>query len=86
MPDVIEVDFQIQWNAPVYVRVIDGTRERINGPDEAVHCLTRRWWGGMTPCYIEAKERCVGALCKRSSVELARSCFISAAAEAGVLS
>lgn len=42
--------------------------------------------GWNVPRYIEAKERCVGALCKRSSVELARSCFINAAVEAGVLS
>lgn len=85
MSQVISVDFSLQWGEPVFVRVLDGFRERINGPDDAIECLNRRWAIKRSERYVEAKRRCIGALCGQSSLTLARACFINAAADAGML-
>jgi hypothetical protein len=85
MSQIIEVDFRVNWRNPVHVRAADGFRERIYGPDDALECLNHRWPAEKGPFYYEAKHRCIAALCKRASAELARDRFVDAARETGIL-
>ncbi|WP_343228812.1 DUF982 domain-containing protein [Rhizobium indicum] len=62
MDKVIEADFRIMWKAPVFVRIGTGFRERIEGPDVALHALAHRWPTSDDEVYAEAKMRCIQAL------------------------
>ncbi|RXT22507.1 hypothetical protein B5P46_21760 [Rhizobium leguminosarum] len=84
MDKVIEVDFKVTWRAPVFVRIGNGFRERVDGPDAALDALAHRWPECQSEVYREAKLRCLEALVQHGSAETARSRFISAAIAAGV--
>ena len=43
MDKVIDVDFPVTWQSPVFVRIGNGMRERIDGPDAALAALLHRW-------------------------------------------
>ncbi|MFS2175325.1 hypothetical protein ACCC98_05135 [Rhizobium pisi] len=52
---VIEVDFRLKWRAPVFVRIGNGFRERVDGPDAALEALGHRWPECRSEVYCEAK-------------------------------
>jgi hypothetical protein len=85
MEKVIEVDFHVTWQSPVFIRIGNGMRERINGPDAALAALLHRWPSSRQGEYAVAKRRCVDAISKHSSPKLARNAFIEAAVVAKVL-
>jgi hypothetical protein len=86
MEKIIDVDFHLIWTSPVFLRLGEGLRERIDGPDAALAQLHNRWPPDSHPEYAAAKRRCVDAITRRGSSELARAAFIEAAALAKVLS
>ncbi|MEF3128623.1 DUF982 domain-containing protein [Rhizobium leguminosarum] len=86
METVIEADFNIRWGAPVFVRIGNGLRERIDGPKAALEALLHRWPSQSQPEYGAAKRKCADAIIHHGSVELARRTFIHAAVAAKVLS
>ncbi|MDK4734771.1 DUF982 domain-containing protein [Rhizobium sp. CNPSo 3490] len=85
MADVIEVDFKLVWQYPVFIRTTESEQQRIEGPDAALDALNHRWSTVRGAGYFEAKRRCVDALRRRGSAELARQRSIQAAIAAGVL-
>ncbi len=80
MEKIIDVDFHLIWTSPVFLRLGEGLRERIDGPDAALAQLHNRWPPDSHPEYAAAKRRCVDAITRRGSSELARAAFIEAAA------
>ncbi|MFP3547306.1 DUF982 domain-containing protein [Rhizobium sp. SIMBA_035] len=85
MDKVIDVDFHVTWQSPVFVRIGDGMRERIDGPDAALAALLHRWPSSSQSEYAIAKRRCVDAIARHGSPELARVAFVEAAVSAKVL-
>ncbi len=85
MADIIKVDFRRTWRQPVFVRIGNGFRDRITGPDDALDALNRRWPATQGAEYSEAKKGCIDALRQRGSAEVARDRFVEAAVKAGVL-
>jgi hypothetical protein len=85
MNKVIDVDFCVTWQSPVFVRIGNGMRERIDGPDAALAALLHRWPSSYSPEYGVAKRRCVDAIASHGSAELARRAFVDAAVAAKVL-
>lgn len=85
MANVIEVDFKLVWRHPVFIRTGESEEQCIGGPDAALDALNHRWSSMRGGGYFEAKRRCVDALRRRGSAELARQRFIKAAIAAGVL-
>jgi len=81
---IIDVDFRVTWEPPVFVR-IGGFRERIDGPDVALSELLHRWPSNGQPEYALAKRRCVDAIVRHGSPALARNAFVDAAVVAKVL-
>ncbi|MBY3036326.1 MULTISPECIES: DUF982 domain-containing protein [Rhizobium] len=86
MEKVIEVDFDIRWAVPVFVRIGNGFRERIDGPKAALEALIYRWPSQSQAEYAVAKCRCSDAIRHHGSAELARRTFIDAAVAAKVFS
>ncbi|MDF0663677.1 MULTISPECIES: DUF982 domain-containing protein [unclassified Rhizobium] len=84
MDKVIEVDFKVTWQTPVFVRIGNGFRERVDGPDAALQALAHRWPECRSEAYGEARLRCLEALVQHGSAETARNRFIEAAIAAGV--
>ena len=84
MNRVIDVEFRVIWKPPVYVRIGDGIRERIEGPDAALATLLHRWPLTNSREFGIAKRRCVDAIARRGSAEGARSAFVEAALAARV--
>jgi len=84
MEKVIEIDFDVSWKLPVYVRIGDGMRERIDGPEAALSALLHRWPSTNSHEFGTAKRRCVNAIAHRGSSEGARSAFVAAALAAKV--
>jgi len=82
---VIDVNFRVLWEPPVFVRIGNGFRERIDGPDAALSELLHRWPSNGYPEFAAAKRRCVDAITHHGSPALARSAFIEAAVVAKVL-
>ncbi|EJZ18839.1 DUF982 domain-containing protein (plasmid) [Rhizobium sp. Pop5] len=85
MADIIEVDFKLVWRYPVFIRTAESDEQCIGGPDAALDALNHGWSTVRGGGYFEAKRRCVDALRRRGSAELARQRFIQAAMAAGVL-
>jgi hypothetical protein len=85
MDKVINVDFRMMWQSPVFVRIGNGMRERIDGPDAAVAALLHRWPSTSQWEYAAAKRRCIDAIAKHGSASLAREAFMEAAVAAKVL-
>lgn len=85
MDKVIDVDFRVTWQSPVFVRIGNGMRERIGGPDTALAALLHRWPSSSRSEYVLAKRRCVDAIARQGSPELARDAFVEAASAAKVL-
>ncbi|EJB01787.1 Protein of unknown function (DUF982) [Rhizobium leguminosarum bv. trifolii WSM597] len=85
MENVIDVAFHVTWDTPVFVRIGNGFRERIDGPDAALSELLHRWPSNGCPEYAVAKRRCLDAIARHGSPALARSTFIEAAIVAKVL-
>jgi hypothetical protein len=69
----------------VFVRIGDGMRERIDGPDAALAALLHRWPSTHHRVFGIAKRRCVDAIACHGSAEPARSTFVEAALAAKVL-
>lgn len=84
MDKVIDVNFKVKWQSPVFVRIGNGMRERIGGPDAALAALLHRWPSSRSE-YGLAKRRCVDAIARHGNPELARSAFVEAAVSAKVL-
>lgn len=86
MADILSVDFTLasSWQAPVGVRDEFGDSLKISGPDEALAFLMHKWRWDRESRYDRAKRNCLGALCGRTSNELARVSFINAAAAARI--
>ncbi|MDR9776005.1 DUF982 domain-containing protein [Rhizobium hidalgonense] len=85
MDKVIDVDFRVIWQAPVFIRTGTCVRERIDGPDAALQALANRWPASGTEFYAEAQVKCLHALARHGSVEAARSRFVNAAVAAGII-
>jgi hypothetical protein len=81
---LIEGDFDITWAVPVFVRIGNGFRERIDGPRAALEALIYRWPSQTQAEYAIAKCRCSDAIIHHGSAELARRTFIDAAVAAEV--
>ncbi|WP_426232381.1 DUF982 domain-containing protein [Pararhizobium sp. DWP3-4] len=85
MDKVIDVDFHVIWQSPVFVRIGNGMRERIDGPDAALSALLHRWPSSGQSEHVVARRRCVDAIETQGSPETARSAFLDAAAAAKIL-
>jgi len=85
MQKVIDVDFQVRWHLPLYIRIGTSERERVDGPDAALSALRHRWKCRESDRYHQAKARCLAAVAWHGSAELARESFLKAAVEAKVL-
>jgi hypothetical protein len=85
MNKVIDVNFCVTWQSPVFVRIGNGMRERLDGPDAALAALLHRWPSSYGPEYAVAKRRCVDAIASHGSAELARRAFVDAAVATKVL-
>lgn len=85
MDKVIVIDFQVTWQLPVFVRIDNGMRERIDGPEAALAALLHRWPSSTHSEYAVAKRRCGDAVARYGSPLLARSAFVEAAVAARVL-
>jgi len=85
MDKVIDVDFRVTWQSPVFIRIGNGMRERIEGPDMALAALLHRWPSCTQSQYAVAQRRCVDAIAKHGNPELARNAFVEAAVAAKVL-
>lgn len=77
--NVIDVDFYVTWQTPVFVRIGNGMRERLNGPDAALAALLHRWPSSYDSEDGVAKRRCVEA------IAFARKAFVEAAVATKVL-
>jgi hypothetical protein len=84
MEKVLDVDFHVTWRAPVFVKIGSGMRQRIDGPEAALAALLHRWPSTNDREFGIAKRRCVDALARHGSAELARSAFVDAALAAKV--
>ncbi|MDK1385875.1 hypothetical protein ILFOPFJJ_03899 [Ensifer psoraleae] len=69
------------WDKPVKVGNFGGRERCINGPHEALQCLSE-WPEGGGWFYERAKNRCYAALEMRGDLALSRQAFIAAAIEA----
>ncbi|KAA0695597.1 DUF982 domain-containing protein [Neorhizobium sp. P12A] len=76
---IINLEFHVLWRSPVFVRMGKGPRERVDGPDVALGILLRRWPETSSRQYLEAKRRCLDALVRHGSAEVARERFVEAA-------
>jgi hypothetical protein len=85
MDKVIDVDFRVTWHSPISVRIGNDMRERIGGPDTAFAALPHRWPSSGRSEYASAERRCVNAIARQGSPELARDAFVEAASAAKVL-
>lgn len=79
MPQVIDVDFHVTWEKPVFIRIGDGSRERIDGPDAALSVLSNRWPVRYSRQIETAKRLCLAAITRHGSTALARRSFVDAA-------
>lgn len=86
MRDVIDVEFKILWTAPV--RLGTGSRgiHAVQGPEDAIYFLSRRWPGEKGVSYAHAKERCIAAVSHRIPVEASREAFVTACLDARLMS
>lgn len=79
-------DIQLcMWDVPVYVRIGSGMTETIDGPEEALTYLTKRWPAERGRHYEQASVLCEAATEKYGSLDEARDAFVAAAIEAHVL-
>jgi hypothetical protein len=85
MDKVINVDFRVTWESPVFIRIGNGMRERIDSPDAALAALRHRWPSSNHSAYELARRRCADAVSRHGSPHLARSAFVEAAVAAKVL-
>ncbi|WP_112437324.1 DUF982 domain-containing protein [Rhizobium sp.] len=85
MEKIIDVDFRVTWESAVFVRIGNGFRERVDGPDVALSELLHRWPSNSHPEYALAKRQCVDAIAHQGSPELAWNAFADAAVVAEVL-
>ena len=85
MAMVTDVDFMLRWAMPVHVRIINGCRVQIDGPEAALMAMRYRWPLGESPKLRLARDRCIKALSQNGSAALARESFIDAAVDAKVL-
>jgi hypothetical protein len=85
MSMVIDVDFKLRWAVPVHVRIMDGSRVQIDGPEAALLAMRYRWPPTESPKSRLARDRCIRALSQNGSVALARESFVDAAVDAKVL-
>lgn len=81
---VIDVNFHVTWEMPVYIRIGGGSRERIDGPDAALSVLSNRWPVSNSGELETAKRFCLAAITRHGSTALARTSFIDAAVAAKV--
>ncbi|ACS60598.1 DUF982 domain-containing protein [Rhizobium leguminosarum] len=85
MNEIIDADFCVTWQSPVFVRIGNGMRERLDSPDAALAALLHRWPSSYGSEYEVAKRRCVDAIASHGSPELARRAFVEAAVAAKLL-
>lgn len=82
MDKVIDLNFLVKWQSPIFVRNGNGMRERIGGPDAALAAPLHRWPSSSQSEYGIAKRRCVDAIARHGS---ARSASVESAVSAKVL-
>ncbi len=85
MYKVIDAEFRLMWSSPVVLHTQEGKRERVDGPDAALHALSHLRSDKAFRELDVAKRSCVDAIIHRGSVELARRKFLVAASKAEVL-
>jgi hypothetical protein len=85
MNEVIDADFCVTWQSPIFVRIGNGMRKRLDGPNAALAALLHRWPLSYDWEYDVAKRRRVGAIASHGSPKLARRAFVEAAVAAKVL-
>lgn len=73
------------WSMPVEFEACPGTHRVVASTDEASHYLLNRWPVEGGEKYIEARKVCLDVLAGLRAPEDARSAFIAAAVEAGML-
>jgi hypothetical protein len=83
--EIIDLPYVVTWRTPVRIRTGTGLAENVQGPEEALHCLTYRWPASEGNHFDAARLKCVLVLQKRAACEEARDIFISAAIEAEML-
>jgi hypothetical protein len=81
----ISVPEDVQWGAPVRLRIGDGLTERVCCPSEALYYLNFRWPTVRGRHYAGAVASCVAALEGKMASEFARDAFCRACEEATVL-
>lgn len=85
MYEVIDVEFKMLWNAPVRLAAGDRGCQTVQGPEDAIHFLSRRWPCERGSSYAHARERCVAAVSHRIPVEASRPAFVMACLDARLM-
>ncbi|MBB3592565.1 hypothetical protein FHX08_002909 [Rhizobium sp. BK529] len=71
-----------RWNSPIKVGFEEAGARTVNGPFDALACLSDLWPAARGLQYLRARSVCRAALDGRKSVEEARAEFVAAAQEA----
>ncbi|TXI00339.1 MAG: DUF982 domain-containing protein [Rhizobium sp.] len=82
MREVIDVEFKILWKAPVRLSTQDRAALAVQGPEDAIYFLSRRWPCEKGVSYVEARDKCVAAVSHRIPIEASREAFITACLDA----
>ncbi len=86
MHNVIDVEFKMLWTAPVYLATSSRDGCLIQGPEDAIHFLSRRWPCERSSSYTRATEKCVAAVSHKIPVEASRAAFVIACLDAHLMS
>ena len=86
MQNVINGEFKMLWTEPVCLAT--GSRDDclIQGPEDAIHFLSRRWPDERSTSYAHAADRCVAAVSHKIPVEASRAAFVAACLDARLMS
>ncbi|MEF0942450.1 DUF982 domain-containing protein [Rhizobium sp. BR 362] len=78
MNEIIDVKFNVLWNAPVCVTTGDRFASFVHGPEDAIHYLCVEWPSERGASHARAKEKCFAAVSHQVTVEAAREAFVRA--------
>ncbi|WP_349962512.1 DUF982 domain-containing protein [Rhizobium sp. ZPR3] len=85
MHNVIDVEFKMLWSMPVCLATSSRDNCLIQGPEDAIHFLSRRWPCERSTSYARATERCIAAVSHKIPVEASRAAFVIACLDARLM-
>ncbi len=85
MHEVIDVEFKMLWTAPVLLSIGGRSSHMVQGPEDAIHFLSRRWPCERGSAYADAREKCFAAVSHRIPIEASRTAFVNACRDARLM-